>query len=129
MFIRQETRPWDSKTSTGLQHPHEEATGHGLQQAPTVSLQCRGPRPIPMDTLFSLDVDNKIWQDVGLTDEWDHGDLPPWLADDKVRAGIRGLLCYDRGREEIARLMQERDAMQDWFAEEWSVLIEAIATT
>ncbi|KAL0563399.1 hypothetical protein V5O48_018670, partial [Marasmius crinis-equi] len=87
------------------------------------------PVPIPMDNLFSLDVDDEIWQDVGLTDEWDRDELPPWLANDQVRAGIRGLLSYERAREEIWRLTQERDAMQQWFAEEWSVILHAIERT
>ncbi|KAL0563739.1 hypothetical protein V5O48_018324 [Marasmius crinis-equi] len=87
------------------------------------------PREIPMDKLFALDVDDEIWEDVGLTDEWDRPDLPPWLADDLVRDGIRGLLQRDRAREEIARLRVERDAMQAWFAEEWAVVQDALDRT
>ncbi|KAL0569797.1 hypothetical protein V5O48_012165 [Marasmius crinis-equi] len=70
------------------------------------------PREIPMDKLFALDMDDKIWEDVGLTDEWDRPDLPPWLADDQ-----------------IARLRVERDAMQAWFAEEWAVVHDALNRT
>ncbi|KAL0566251.1 hypothetical protein V5O48_015767 [Marasmius crinis-equi] len=64
------------------------------------------PVPVPMDKLFFLDVDDEIWQDVGLTDEWDLDKLPPWLADG-----------------------QEQDAMQQWFVEEWSVILDAIERT
>ncbi|KAL0568523.1 hypothetical protein V5O48_013464 [Marasmius crinis-equi] len=87
------------------------------------------PRRIPLDKLFELDVDDDIWQDIGLTDEWDHRTPPPWLADDSVRAGIRGMLEWDRGEEELVRLSHERDAMQFWFAEEWAILAEAIERT
>ncbi|KAL0568568.1 hypothetical protein V5O48_013416 [Marasmius crinis-equi] len=87
------------------------------------------PKQIPMDQLFSLDVDDEIWQDVGLTDEWDTATPPPWLADDSVRSGIRGMLDIDRSKEELTRLAHERDSMQHWFSEEWAVLAEAISET
>ncbi|KAL0564282.1 hypothetical protein V5O48_017770 [Marasmius crinis-equi] len=92
------------------------ADGHVPQNA--VAL-----RPIPMDQLFALDVDDDIWQDVGLTDEWDQGAPPLWLANEGVRAGIRAVLHFDCGQEEITRLAHERDAMQCWSLEEWDVLI------
>ncbi|KAL0571162.1 hypothetical protein V5O48_010801 [Marasmius crinis-equi] len=87
------------------------------------------PKRIPMDQLFSLDVDDEIWQDVGLTDEWDTTTPPPWLADDSVRSGIRGMLDVDRSQEELLRLRHERNAMQYWFSEEWAVLGEALERT
>ncbi|KAL0574854.1 hypothetical protein V5O48_007108 [Marasmius crinis-equi] len=87
------------------------------------------PRPIPLDKLFTLDVDDDIWQDVGLTDEWDSGAPPPWLGNEGVRAGIRAVLQLDRGQEEILRLAHERDSMQRWFSEEWAVLMDAIERT
>ncbi|KAL0566289.1 hypothetical protein V5O48_015730 [Marasmius crinis-equi] len=87
------------------------------------------PREIPMEKLFALDVDDEIWEDAGLTEEWDRPDLPLWLADDNVRMGIRAMLQHDRAEEEIARLMVERDAMQMWFAEEWAIVLEAIERT
>ncbi|KAL0571576.1 hypothetical protein V5O48_010382 [Marasmius crinis-equi] len=87
------------------------------------------PRDIPMDKLFTLDVDDEIWEDVGLTDEWDRPDLPPWLVDEDVRTGIRAMLQHDRAKEELARLKVERDAMQWWFAEEWAVVLHALDET
>ncbi|KAL0567903.1 hypothetical protein V5O48_014089 [Marasmius crinis-equi] len=39
-----------------------------LRQAPRNAVP---PKRIPMDQLFSLYVDDEIWQDVGLTDKWD----------------------------------------------------------
>ncbi|KAL0571742.1 hypothetical protein V5O48_010213 [Marasmius crinis-equi] len=90
-----------------------------LRQAPR---NAAPPKQIPMDQLFSLDVDDEIWQDVGPTDEWDNSTPPPWLANDSVRSGIRGMLEVDRSQEERVRLAHERDAMQCWFSEEWAVL-------
>ncbi|KIJ06019.1 hypothetical protein PAXINDRAFT_20761 [Paxillus involutus ATCC 200175] len=40
------------------------------------------PHYIPWEGLFELDVDDDIWQDVGLTG--DEAEPPAWLADDKV---------------------------------------------
>ncbi|KAG6806041.1 hypothetical protein H0H92_012938, partial [Tricholoma furcatifolium] len=56
------------------------------------------PARIETKGLFALDVDDAIWQDVGLTDDSHEEDvgLPPWLADDKVREGIRAVLESDR---------------------------------
>ncbi|KAL0569503.1 hypothetical protein V5O48_012463, partial [Marasmius crinis-equi] len=87
------------------------------------------PKCIPMDQLFSLDVDNEIWQDMGLTDEWDITTPPPWLADDSVRSRIQGMLDINRSQEELLRLHHERNAMQYWFSEEWAVLGEALEWT
>ncbi|KIJ08728.1 hypothetical protein PAXINDRAFT_88440, partial [Paxillus involutus ATCC 200175] len=52
------------------------------------------PHYIPREGLFELDVDDDIWQDVGLTG--DEAEPPACLADDKVRVGIRDLLEKDR---------------------------------
>ncbi|KIJ05959.1 hypothetical protein PAXINDRAFT_57246, partial [Paxillus involutus ATCC 200175] len=60
------------------------------------------PHYIPREGLFELDVDVDIWQDVGLTG--DEAEPPAWLADDKVRVGIRDLLEKDRCIEEEMRL-------------------------
>ncbi|KAI6143416.1 hypothetical protein BKA82DRAFT_4331278 [Pisolithus tinctorius] len=76
------------------------------------------PLLIPRDSLFKLDVDDDIWQDIGLGDDSD-GLLPPWLADEKVRSGIRSLLELRRCEEEERRLLQERRALTEWFSEEW----------
>lgn len=85
------------------------------------------PRLIPRDRLFCLDVDDDIWQDVGLDDD-ESGPLPPWLSNLKVREGIRGILELDRCNEEAGRISHERDAMQEWFSEEWKVLNAALQT-
>ncbi|KAI6153024.1 hypothetical protein BKA82DRAFT_4349407 [Pisolithus tinctorius] len=76
------------------------------------------PLLIPRDSLFKLDVDDDIWQDVGLGDDSD-GLLPPWLADEKVCSGIRSLLELRHCEEEERHLLQERRALTEWFSEEW----------
>ncbi|KAF8835852.1 hypothetical protein BDN67DRAFT_912232 [Paxillus ammoniavirescens] len=60
------------------------------------------PHYIPWEGLFELDVDNDIWQDVGLTGG--EAESPAWLADDKVRIGIQDLLEKDWCIEEEMRL-------------------------
>ena len=79
------------------------------------------PLDIPREGLFKLDVDNDIWQDVGLNDEH-NGPAPLWLRDDAVRQGIKSMLQLDRCKEEEARLLRERKALQEWMQEEWQVV-------
>jgi hypothetical protein len=83
------------------------------------------PLKIKMEGLFDLDVDDDIWLDIGLGYDEENGDdsIPPlWLSNDNVREGIRALLDRDRCREESARILEERNAMQQWFNEEWRVV-------
>ncbi|KAF8180492.1 hypothetical protein K438DRAFT_1768400 [Mycena galopus ATCC 62051] len=86
------------------------------------------PRPIPDGQLWKLDVDDEIWEDVGLDDdETEQQTTPPlWLCDDGVRAGIKALLQFDRCKEEDIRLKKERAALQVWFAEEWVLVNRAL---
>ncbi|KIJ65264.1 hypothetical protein HYDPIDRAFT_27982 [Hydnomerulius pinastri MD-312] len=75
---------------------------------------------IPCEGLFDLDVDDDIWQDVGLADT--EADPPAWLSDEDVREGIWCLLQRDRCVEEEKRLGWEHCYLQEWALEEWSVL-------
>ncbi|KAE9391464.1 hypothetical protein BT96DRAFT_959544 [Gymnopus androsaceus JB14] len=91
------------------------------------------PVRIEMEGLFNLDVDDDIWLDIGLgyDDDDDNGggigSAPPlWLSNDNVRAGIRAMLDRDRCLEERKCLLNERDAMQEWFSEEWKVVLTAM---
>lgn len=86
------------------------------------------PQPIQRDGLFKLDVDDDIWQDVGLDDEYD-GKVPGWLGDEGVRSGIRALLQHDRCCEEELRLRKERCNLQQWFMEEWDCVKAARTAT
>ncbi|KAG2122530.1 hypothetical protein BD769DRAFT_1629198 [Suillus cothurnatus] len=77
------------------------------------------PHIIPRDGIFQLDVDDDIWQDVGLDD--DPLNPPAWLSDDKVRNGIQLQLEADWCNEEEARLMRERAVLQEWMLAEWDI--------
>ncbi|KAG2072471.1 hypothetical protein BDR04DRAFT_1141772 [Suillus decipiens] len=70
-----------------------------------------------------LDVDNEIWQDIGLEDE--NIDPPRWLADETVHQGIHHLLDLDHCLEEEDRLRHEHCVMQEYMVAEWSVLQKA----
>ncbi|KAJ3740891.1 hypothetical protein DFH05DRAFT_1462768 [Lentinula detonsa] len=63
------------------------------------------PKEIEMKELFTLDVDDSIWDDNGLDDNDDVVNPPLWLADEQVRTGIRA----------------------EWYAEEWVVVSRAIS--
>ncbi|KAG1772840.1 hypothetical protein EV702DRAFT_976390 [Suillus placidus] len=84
------------------------------------------PHIIPHDGVFQLDVDDDIWQDVGLDD--DTLNPPAWLSDDTVRNGIRLQLEVDRCNEEEARLMRERAVIQEWMLAEWDSTQTALHT-
>lgn len=89
------------------------------------------PEPIELSGLFSLDVDDKIWQDIGLSDDLDErtsplSSPPLWLCDDDVRAGIKAMLELDRCTEEEERLAWERSSLQVWYAEEWKSICKAL---
>ncbi|KAK6974066.1 hypothetical protein R3P38DRAFT_3335886 [Favolaschia claudopus] len=86
----------------------------------------RAPPEIPPGGLWKLDVDDVIFQDVELDQDEDAGPPPPWLADDKVREGIKALLERDRCEETDARLLREKIAVREWFAEEWAVAGRAV---
>ncbi|KAI5985438.1 hypothetical protein F5J12DRAFT_907874 [Pisolithus orientalis] len=86
------------------------------------------PLLIPRDSLFKLDVDDDIWQDIGLGDDSD-GLLPPWLADEKVHSGIRSFLELGCCEEEERHLLQERRDLTEWFSEEWGHVQKTIQST
>ncbi|RDB19557.1 hypothetical protein Hypma_013352 [Hypsizygus marmoreus] len=71
--------------------------------------QC--PEKILLKGLFALDVDDNIWQDVGLNDDPSDMAPPPWLCDDK------------------RRLQHEYRSMREWFAEEWKVINVVLRST
>ncbi|KAF8187991.1 hypothetical protein K438DRAFT_1972679 [Mycena galopus ATCC 62051] len=85
------------------------------------------PQPIDAKKVFELDVDDSIWQDVGLEDDDDRGEPPLWLSSDSVRSGIRVVLQLDRADKEDAMLAKETRSMRAWFIEEWDVLRLAVA--
>ncbi|KAJ7474951.1 hypothetical protein FB451DRAFT_1034933 [Mycena latifolia] len=92
------------------------------KQAPAGAV---APLPVPSKGLYQLDVDDVIWQDLGLDDQ--EGTPPRWLSDDNIRSGIRALLQKDRCEEEAPRLKRERKHLQIWFATEWQAVEQAIS--
>ncbi|KAG1721054.1 hypothetical protein EDB19DRAFT_1898376 [Suillus lakei] len=81
------------------------------------------PHSISPTGIFQLDVDDDIWQDVGL----DGNDMAPpaWLADENMRAAIKFQLEVDRCNEERARIIREHCVLQEWMMAEWDALQEA----
>ena len=74
-----------------------------------------------------MDVDDDIWQDIGLTNDTDGDDtIPSWLGDDNVQEGIKSLLVYQCCQEEERRLIAERLSMQQWMCEEWATVLMAL---
>ncbi|OAX33609.1 hypothetical protein K503DRAFT_794452 [Rhizopogon vinicolor AM-OR11-026] len=75
------------------------------------------PLPIAREGLFQLDIDDEVWQDIGLDDP--DGHLPRWLADEGIRQGIKCMLELDHCEEEAVHVMRERCVLQEWMQEEW----------
>ena len=92
------------------------------KKAPDKSI---APVPINRERLFALDVDDDIWQDVGL-DEHESEVIPGWLGNEKICEGIKAMLTAKRCAEEIARIKQEQTALQEWSREEWEAINMAI---
>ena len=86
------------------------------------------PEKIEMTGLFALDIDDAIWQDIGLADE-DLMDPLLWMCNEDIRRGIKVLLELDCCLEEEARLVHERQVLQVWFSEEWKVVTEGCQAT
>ncbi|KAG6913037.1 hypothetical protein DXG01_010281, partial [Tephrocybe rancida] len=77
--------------------------------------------------IFTLDVDDAIWEDLGL-DKGSPAAPPPWLSDKGVRVGIRALLEYDCCIEEKVRLRHECRSMHFWLSKEWRIVNLALGT-
>ncbi|KIJ11573.1 hypothetical protein PAXINDRAFT_31481, partial [Paxillus involutus ATCC 200175] len=77
----------------------------------TAPLGVVSPPCISREGIFQLDVDDDIWQDIGLDDATT--DPPLWLADESVCMGIRHLLEYDQCVEEEDRLCHECCILQE----------------
>ncbi|KAF8834752.1 hypothetical protein BDN67DRAFT_985105 [Paxillus ammoniavirescens] len=89
----------------------QEATLHELKSSQLLDMQLAACRSkISQFNLFKLDVDDDIWQDLGLDDDESSAVLPGWLADEKV----------EQCEEEKSRIVMEQKVMQEWFMEEWS---------
>ncbi|KAF9514979.1 hypothetical protein BS47DRAFT_1450002 [Hydnum rufescens UP504] len=84
------------------------------------------PPPIEMKGLFSLDVDNDIWQDIGLADDEFGGQVPPWLGDEDVRNGIQIVQEIMNCHDELYLCECEQSSLQHWFNDESAALIAVL---
>ncbi|KAG2353733.1 hypothetical protein BDR07DRAFT_1308432, partial [Suillus spraguei] len=83
------------------------------------------PNPISPTSIFDLDIDADIWEDIGLDDVMP--EPPDWLADEVTRAVIRLLLEIDQYNEEESHVKVECCALQVWAMHEWDGLQRARA--
>ncbi|KAJ7193672.1 hypothetical protein B0H12DRAFT_1207127 [Mycena haematopus] len=72
------------------------------------------PTPIDVKGIWALDVNDDIWQDVGLDDDYDETEP-------------HSMLELDRCDEEAPRLFHECRALHYWLSEEWEAVASAIA--
>ena len=84
------------------------------------------PPPIEMKGLFSLDVDNDIWQDIGLANDEFGGKVPPWLGDEDVQNGIQLVQEITNCSDELYLCERERFSLQHWFNDESAALIAVL---
>ncbi|THV02106.1 hypothetical protein K435DRAFT_853082 [Dendrothele bispora CBS 962.96] len=107
-------------------HTREAIQRHLIRQhqAPSFAI---APKKIERQSLFELDVDEEIWQDVGLDEDAENP--PLWLCNEEVRRGIRAVLELDRCDEENSRLRAQRKALQEWFMDEWYTSEAALEQT
>jgi hypothetical protein len=78
------------------------------------------PKLLDKSTLYSLSVDDSIWDDVGLEDV--EGSIPSWLGDENVRNALPIHLELNRCKEEEARLSRELQHLQEWVHGQWNAL-------
>lgn len=128
----------DKAIKRRLQSVRTLVSKYNERQASMMKLRGKGPIPktalvpprLEMKGLFSLDVDQDIWLDIGIEDEASFGgDIPPWLGDDTVRRGISIMQELVSCEGELYRLRQERSALQASFAREHTALIQLIRRT
>ncbi|KAG1803292.1 uncharacterized protein BJ212DRAFT_1449924 [Suillus subaureus] len=83
------------------------------------------PHSILHDGIFQLDVDDNIWQDIGL----DNATVNPpvWLSDEAIRNGIQLQLEVDHCFKEEAQLMRKWSVMQEWMLMEWEGIQDALS--
>jgi hypothetical protein len=88
---------------------------------------CPIPISAPLPTqLNALRSDTSLHEDVCISPT--AGGIPPWLADDDVRDGLRSLHAIDRCREEANRLNLDRTNLKLWLENEQLIVAEALAS-
>ncbi|KAF9503661.1 hypothetical protein BS47DRAFT_1369368 [Hydnum rufescens UP504] len=83
------------------------------------------PPPIDMKGLFGLDVNNDIWQDIGLTDDEFDGTVPPWLGDEDIQNGIWLMQEVVNCCDKLYLCDQESYSLQQWFEDKSAALMAA----
>ncbi|KIK52625.1 hypothetical protein GYMLUDRAFT_251112 [Collybiopsis luxurians FD-317 M1] len=99
-----------------------------IKTCPTPAIAV-APKPIPTKEIFSLDIDDSIWDDFGLGEGDDEGNPPLWAFDEQVQAGICSILLRDRCNKELLQVKHECGVLCEWFSEEWTVIIHTITNT
>ncbi|KAG6905337.1 hypothetical protein DXG01_003358 [Tephrocybe rancida] len=83
------------------------------------------PKQLELKGIFDLNVDDTIWEDIGL-EEGMPAAPPPWLADEDMHAGIKALLECDHCIEEELSVHSldfgEITALPDWGPSEEDIL-------
>ncbi|KAF6751590.1 hypothetical protein DFP72DRAFT_816334 [Ephemerocybe angulata] len=82
------------------------------------------PLKLDQKTIFSLDVDDPVWSDKGLTGE--DVQVPEWLGNDDARDGIQAMLMIARCREEECYLQREVCFLSAWFVREWGYMEDCL---
>jgi hypothetical protein len=77
-------------------------------------------------TIFTLNVDDPIWDDSYFNDSG--AEVPQWMGDDDMRAGIRLQLESARCAEELDRLVVECGNLQHWCRQEWFAVQTALTS-
>lgn len=93
-----------------------------------IPANARAPVPIPIQGFWELEVDDAIWNDIGL-DPFNPNETttsPDWLCNEDVRSGIRAMLDISRCEEEQKRLIKETYAAQDTWFEDYTAIHKAI---
>ncbi|KAG6913885.1 hypothetical protein DXG01_003711 [Tephrocybe rancida] len=85
------------------------------------------PKQLELKGIFDLDVDDTIWEDIGLEEGMPAAPLP-WLTDEDVCVGIKAMLEQDWCLEEEVRLQHECHSMRIWLSEEWCLVNLALGT-
>ncbi|KAF9503565.1 hypothetical protein BS47DRAFT_1263744, partial [Hydnum rufescens UP504] len=72
--------------------------------------------------LFGLDVNNDIWQDIGLANDEFDGTVPPWLGDEDVQNGIQLMQEVVNCHGKLYLCNRESYLLQQWFEDESAAL-------
>lgn len=83
------------------------------------------PAKLQMKGLFSAGVDDPVWRDASVWDG-ESAEMPAWLCDENVQAGIIAMLDLKCSRVELARLRRERSSLQMFYVEQHNAMSQAI---